>query len=229
VLLIFQAMDAAGKDGAIKHVMSGVNPQGCQVASFKGPSAQDLDHDYLWRCQSQLPERGRIGIFNRSITKRCWSCACTPRSWRSRRSRRPSSARTCSRIATATSAPSSVTWAATDPRPQVLPPRLPQGAEAAFPRAARGPGEELEVLGQRPRRARVLEGLHEGVRRDDPQHGHARRPLVRGARGQQVVHPRGRRGSRGRRAGLPRPRIPKVGKRQLAELGKAREALRAEK
>src|SRR6476660_6815318 len=66
VLLIFQAMDAAGKDGAIKHVMSGVKPQGCQVASFKAPSAEDLDHDYLWRCQKHLPERGRIGIFNRS-------------------------------------------------------------------------------------------------------------------------------------------------------------------
>ena len=66
VLIIFQAMDAAGKDGAIKHVMSGVNPQGCQVASFKAPSAEDLDHDYLWRCQKHLPERGRIGIFNRS-------------------------------------------------------------------------------------------------------------------------------------------------------------------
>ncbi|HXV61917.1 MAG TPA: PPK2 family polyphosphate kinase, partial [Vicinamibacteria bacterium] len=66
LLLVFQAMDAAGKDGAIKHVMSGVNPQGCQVASFKAPSAEDLDHDYLWRCQKHLPERGRIGIFNRS-------------------------------------------------------------------------------------------------------------------------------------------------------------------
>jgi PPK2 family polyphosphate:nucleotide phosphotransferase len=66
VLLIFQAMDAASKDGAIRHVMSGVNPQGCQVASFKAPSAEDLDHDFLWRCQKQLPERGRIGIFNRS-------------------------------------------------------------------------------------------------------------------------------------------------------------------
>src|SRR3990170_4402859 len=66
VLLVFQAMDAAGKDGAIKHVMSGVNPQGCQVASFKAPSAEDLDHDYLWRCTRHLPERGRIGIFNRS-------------------------------------------------------------------------------------------------------------------------------------------------------------------
>jgi PPK2 family polyphosphate:nucleotide phosphotransferase len=66
VLLIFQALDAAGKDGAIKHVMSGINPQGCQVFSFKGPSAEDLDHDYLWRCMKCLPERGRIGIFNRS-------------------------------------------------------------------------------------------------------------------------------------------------------------------
>jgi PPK2 family polyphosphate:nucleotide phosphotransferase len=66
VLLMFQAMDAAGKDGAIKHVMSGVNPQGCQVYSFKAPTSEDLDHDYLWRCMKCLPERGRIGIFNRS-------------------------------------------------------------------------------------------------------------------------------------------------------------------
>jgi PPK2 family polyphosphate:nucleotide phosphotransferase len=66
LLLIFQAMDAAGKDGTIKHVMSGVNPQGCQVFSFKQPSHEDLDHDFLWRCLRHLPERGRIGIFNRS-------------------------------------------------------------------------------------------------------------------------------------------------------------------
>jgi len=66
VLLVFQAMDAAGKDSSIKHVMSGVNPQGCQVFSFKAPSAEELDHDYLWRCSRNLPERGRIGIFNRS-------------------------------------------------------------------------------------------------------------------------------------------------------------------
>ena len=66
VLLIFQAMDAAGKDGAIKHVMSGVNPQGCQVFSFKSPSSKELDHDYLWRCMKRLPNRGNIGIFNRS-------------------------------------------------------------------------------------------------------------------------------------------------------------------
>ena len=66
VLLIFQAMDAAGKDGAIRHVMSGVNPQGCQVFSFKHPSAAELEHDFLWRTTRDLPERGRIGIFNRS-------------------------------------------------------------------------------------------------------------------------------------------------------------------
>src|SRR5204863_6454446 len=66
VLLMFQAMDAAGKDGAIKHVMSGVNPQGCEVYSFKSPSSEDLDHDYLWRCMKCLPNRGHIGIFNRS-------------------------------------------------------------------------------------------------------------------------------------------------------------------
>ncbi len=66
VLVIFQAMDAAGKDGAIKHVMSGVNPQGVEVTSFKHPSAEDLDHTFLWRCMKRLPERGRIGIFNRS-------------------------------------------------------------------------------------------------------------------------------------------------------------------
>ncbi len=66
VLLIFQAMDAAGKDGSIKHVLSGVNPQGCQVFTFKAPSAEDLDHDYLWRTMKSLPERGNIGVFNRS-------------------------------------------------------------------------------------------------------------------------------------------------------------------
>ena len=66
LLLVFQAMDAAGKDSTIKHVMSGVNPQGCDVSSFKAPSDEELNHDYLWRCAKRLPERGRIGIFNRS-------------------------------------------------------------------------------------------------------------------------------------------------------------------
>lgn len=76
VLLIFQAMDAAGKDGAIKHVMSGVNPQGCQVFSFKHPSATELEHDFMWRTTRDLPERGRIGIFNRSYYEEVLLCAC---------------------------------------------------------------------------------------------------------------------------------------------------------
>jgi PPK2 family polyphosphate:nucleotide phosphotransferase len=66
LLLIFQAMDAAGKDGTIKHVMSGLNPQGCRVSSFKTPTARELNHDFLWRCNAEMPERGQIGIFNRS-------------------------------------------------------------------------------------------------------------------------------------------------------------------
>src|ERR1700745_1333849 len=78
VLLIFQAMDAAGKDGTIKHVMSGVNPQGCQVFSFKSPSAEDLDHDYLWRCMKCLPNRGHIGIFNRSYYEETLSVRVHP-------------------------------------------------------------------------------------------------------------------------------------------------------
>jgi polyphosphate kinase 2 (PPK2 family) len=71
LLLIFQGMDAGGKDGAIRHVLSGVNPEGCEVFSFKQPSAEELKHDFLWRTTCRLPERGRIGIFNRSYYERC--------------------------------------------------------------------------------------------------------------------------------------------------------------
>jgi PPK2 family polyphosphate:nucleotide phosphotransferase len=78
LLLIFQAMDAAGKDGTIRHVMSGVNPQGCQVFSFKAPSAEERDHDYLWRSMKALPERGRIGIHNRSYYEEVLVCRVHP-------------------------------------------------------------------------------------------------------------------------------------------------------
>ena len=172
VLLIFQAMDAAGKDGAIKHVMSGVNPQGCQVFSFKAPSSEDLDHDFLWRCAKQLPERGRIGIFNRSyyeevlvvrvheellrkqkvpqelVTKDIWD-------------ERFRDIRACERYLDANGVA----------RAQVLPARLPQGAEAALPRAHREPREELEVLGDRRAGAGLLEGLHARLRGHDSEHG----------------------------------------------------------
>ena len=91
VLLVFQAMDAAGKDGTIKHVMSGVNPQGCQVSSFKAPSAEELDHDFLWRDRERLPERGRIGIFNRSYYEEVLVVRVHPEILGSGRSSRPSS------------------------------------------------------------------------------------------------------------------------------------------
>ena len=83
VLLIFQAMDAAGKDGAIKHVMSGVNPQGCQVFSFRHPSPAELQHDFLWRTTRDLPERGRIGIFNRSYYEEVLIVRVHPKNLRS--------------------------------------------------------------------------------------------------------------------------------------------------
>ena len=190
VLLIFQAMDAAGKDGAIKHVMSGVNPQGCQVHSFKAPTSEELDHDYLWRCQRNLPERGRIGIFNRSyyeetlvvrvhpeilqkqkvprelLTKRIWDerhedIRALPRTqWRS--------------------------------RPQVFPPCLEGGTKTPLPRPHRHAGEKLEVLCGRRARARILGRLPAGLRGDHSPHGHGGGPVVYCSSRQQMVHPRGR-------------------------------------
>ena len=80
VLLVFQAMDAAGKDGTIRAVMSGVNPAGCQVYSFKAPSSEELDHDFLWRTARSLPERGRIGIFNRSYYEEVLAVRVRPES-----------------------------------------------------------------------------------------------------------------------------------------------------
>ena len=94
LLLIFQAMDAAGKDGAIKHVMSGVNPQGCQVFSYKHPSATELQHDFLWRTTRDLPERGRIGIFNRSYFEEVLIVRVHPEIIRSEDSQMASSTRT---------------------------------------------------------------------------------------------------------------------------------------
>ena len=156
VLLIFQAMDAAGKDGAIKHVMSGVNPQGCQVHSFKAPSPEELDHDYLWRCLRALPERGRIGIFNRSyyeevlvvrvhqeyLARQKLPPALVTRSiWQDR----------YEDIAQRRAVPR----AQRRPDPQVLPARLEEGAEEALPRASRQPRQELEVLDGRRQGARA--------------------------------------------------------------------------
>ena len=150
LLIIFQAMDAAGKDGTIRHVMSGINPQGCQVFSFKAPSAEERDHDYLWRSSKALPERGRIGIHNRSYYE---EVLVVPR---------PSRASRCAEPARRMQGQGRLE--ATLPRdqqlrevprrqrhrdPEVLPERLQGGTEAPLPGAHRSRREELEVLGQR--------------------------------------------------------------------------------
>jgi len=146
LLLIFQAMDAAGKDSTIKHVMSGVNPQACEVSSFKQPSMQELDHDFLWRAVCRLPERSKIGIFNRSyyeevlvvrvhqdflvkqhlppelVSKKIWKqCFEDIRNFERSHPER-------------------------DRHPQIFPARLPRRAEAALPGPPGRAGKKLEVL-----------------------------------------------------------------------------------
>ena len=111
VLLIFQAMDAAGKDGAIKHVMSGVNPQGCHVTSFKAPSSTELDHDFLWRTTIALPERGMIGVFNRSYYEEMLVVRVHPKLLAGQKLPERSSPRTSGRSVSKISAPTSVSSA----------------------------------------------------------------------------------------------------------------------
>ena len=147
MLLVFQAMDAAGKDGTIKHVMSGVNPQGCQVFSFKAPSSEELDHDCLWRCARALPERGRIGIFNRSYYEEVLVVRVHPESAAAQSI--PAELARQRHLGAALPGHPRLRAAPGAQRhggPQVLPPRVEEGAEEALPRAARRPGEELEVL-----------------------------------------------------------------------------------
>ena len=171
-------MDAAGKDGTIKHVMSGVNPQGCQVYSFKRRSAEELDHDFMWRYVKALPERGRIGIFNRSYYEEVLVVRVhpeilerqklPPRSVGKRRSGRSG----YDDIANFERLPRP----AGHRRPQVLSERLAEGAEEAVPGAPRRAREELEVLRRRRARAAVLGRLHACLRGGDPGHGDAARP-----------------------------------------------------
>ena len=116
MLLIFQAMDAAGKDGTIKHVMSGVNPEGCQVYSFKTPSETELQHDFLWRTTQHLPERGRmVGFSTALITKKCWWFACILKCSRMRSFHLPWSPRTCGTNASKIFSALSGTWLAAVP------------------------------------------------------------------------------------------------------------------
>ena len=180
VLLIFQAMDAAGKDGAIRHVMSGVNPQGCQVFSFKHPSATELEHDFLWRTTRDLPERGRIGIFNRSYYEEVLIVRVHPEILRSEAipddaaSRQEGLARPVSFDRGFGETPPRQR----NPHHQVLPPPLEGGTAKALSGAHRRAGQELEIQPGRHRGAKILEAVHEGLRGMPQRDKHRARPLV---------------------------------------------------
>ncbi len=209
VLLIFQAMDAAGKDGAIKHVMSGVNPQGCEVHSFKSPSSEDLDHDYLWRCMKDLPNRGRIGIFNRSYYEETLVVRVHPELLEKQKlpreritkdiwKERFQDIRAFERYLGRNGVIIRKFFLHVSKKEQ----------KKRFLERIENPGEELEVLLERRQGARVLGRLHGGLRGHDPRDRHQGGAVVCRARGQQMVHPRG--GGRGghRGAGFAGPAIP---------------------
>ena len=202
MLCVLQAMDAAGKDGTIKHVMSGVNPQGVQVTSFKAPGPEELAHDFLWRANRALPERGHIGIFNRSHYEEVLVVRVHPevlerqhlpdevlgkRLWDQRLEAIAAFERYLTRQGMV-----------------VLKFFLnvsQAGAEAALPRTARGEGQALEVQRRRPGRARLLGRLSARLRGSDRRDRRAARAVVRGAGGQQVVHAADRGGGDDRGAG----------------------------
>ena len=179
MLLIFQAMDAAGKDSAIKHVMSGIDPKGCQVYSFKAPSSEELDHDFMWRTSKCLPERGRIGIFNRSYYEETLVVRVHPEFLG--KQKLPAELITPADLAGAVPGHQRVRALSGAQRvrdPEVLPQRLARRTAPPLPRAARPAGEELEVLARGSGRARAVARLHGGVRRHDPPDGHAARAVV---------------------------------------------------
>ena len=147
LLLIFQGMDAAGKDHVIKHVMSGVDPQGVQVHSFKQPSAEELDHDFLWRTTKALPERGRIGIFNRSYYEEVLVVRVHPDAARHpEASGEMPHAAHLGRAVRGHQGLRAPSLEKRDDHPQVLPERVAGGAAPAVSGEDRRPGEELEVL-----------------------------------------------------------------------------------
>ncbi len=209
VLLIFQAMDAAGKDGAIAHVMSGVNPQGCQVSSFKAPSAEELDHDFLWRTTRCLPERGRIGIFNRSYYEEMLVVRVHPeilekqrlpkrvvskKIWKNRFEDVAAFERYLARNGYAI-----VKFFLHVSKKE---------QKARFLERLDEPSKNWKFSLADAKEREYLGRLHGSLRGRDSRHGGASRPLVRAARRQQVVHT----ARRGRRhpadAVGPRPEVP---------------------
>ena len=171
VLVVFQAMDAAGKDSTIKHVMSGVNPQGVDVISFRHPTAEELDHPFLWRTWKAVPAKGRIGIFNRSHYEEVVALRVHPE-WLAAqhlpdgRTDDVALGRPVRRHQRVRAAPRSH-WR--DDR-QVLPQRLEGGAEATLPPSSRPAAQGVEVQRRRHRRAPALGRLHGGLRAGDQRH-----------------------------------------------------------
>ena len=173
VLIVLQAMDAAGKDGTIKHVMSGVNPQGCQVFSFKKPSDEEVDHNFLWRYMRALPERGRIGIFNRSYYEDVLVVRVHPEILTHQKL--PPGKRGQNFWEAALRRHQSVRAAPQpqrDARLEVLSAPVEEGAEETVHGAARQRGQALEVLVRRLERARLLERLPARIRGHAAAHEH---------------------------------------------------------
>ena len=155
VLVVLQAIDAAGKDSTIRHVMSGVNPQGVHVASFKAPTAEELGHDYLWRHERRLPARGEIGIFNRSHYEEVVAVRVHPENLASERIP-PVTERHLAAPVPGDQRLGAVPGRQRDPAGQAVPQRVQGGAAAPVPQADRPAGEELEVLRRRRAGAPVL-------------------------------------------------------------------------
>ena len=207
MLVVLQALDAAGKDGTIRHVMSGVNPQGVAVHSFKVPSAEELDHDYLWRYASNLPRRGEIGIFNRSHYEEVLVVRVHPEILE--RQQLPRQAR--GRDVWKRRYREINDWERylTDNGFKVvklLPQPLEGGAAHPLPAAHRPARPELEVLGRRRQGAQLLGRLPEGVLRDALEHEHRVGALVRDPRRPQVVRAHLRVGRHRQRADRDRSR-----------------------
>ena len=174
LLIIFQAMDAAGKDGAIAHVMSGINPQGCRVSASSHPSAEELKHDFLWRTTRELPERGQIGIFNRSYYEEVLIVRVHPEILRAEGlpdellDEKTHLARPVS-LDRGSGAASHAQWHADH---QILSASLQGRAAQALPQPHRNARKELEVLLRGYRGAAILEGIHEGIREMPERHQH---------------------------------------------------------
>ncbi len=223
VLLVFQAMDAAGKDSVIKHVMSGINPQGCEVTSFKAPTSDDLDHDFLWRTARCLPQRGRIGIFNRSYYEEVLVVRVHPeilakqklpsklvakRIWQERYQDIASHERYLARNG-------------------VLILKFFLHVSKAeqkkrFLERIDEPEKNWKFSSADVAERTLLEEVHDGLRGHDPRDGGAARAVVRGARRQEMVRPARGRGRRCRRDGRLGSRLP--GPRRGPEGGPGRGA-----